>query len=81
MNEDQLRIAAGAVADVVRDAISSKDRPTAEDLKKLAEDVAEAIAAGFAKLQPVVAGDPCGRLDAVRAVFKAELQPGGLLSR
>lgn len=50
MNEYQLRVACDTVARVVLDALHGSERPTADDLKKRAEDAAEAICAGFAKL-------------------------------
>lgn len=83
MNEDQLRIASDAVAAVVRDAVCVKDRPDAAALKKLAEDAAEAVAAGFAKLSaPPAFDDGFGaRIEqTVRSVLRIEKRPGGLLA-
>ena len=53
MNEEQKRIAAQAVADIVRDAIPVKEKPDVELLKALAVGAAQAIAAGFAALGKV----------------------------
>lgn len=50
MNELQREIAAQAIADIVRDAVSGKDVPSEQALRELAENAAKAIAAGFSAL-------------------------------
>jgi hypothetical protein len=50
MSPQQLDIAAHSISDIVREACSGKEAPSAEKLKKLAEDAADALIAGFKKL-------------------------------
>ena len=48
MNQRQNEIATQAVADIVREAMSDREKPSAEELKTLAVDAAKAISAAFA---------------------------------
>lgn len=56
LNEDMQRIAANCVADVVREAMSpnvlddGKQRPSAKQLKVLADKTAKAVLAGFKRI-------------------------------
>ena len=50
ITEDQKRIAFNCIADVVKDAATNREKPSAEELKKLAEGVADAVVAGFKKI-------------------------------
>ena len=50
MSVAQNEIAAQAIADIVRDAVSGKDVPSEQALRELAENAAKAIAAGFSAL-------------------------------
>ena len=53
MTEEQLEIAQRAVADVVFKAAPAQPRPSAQELKELAEDAAKAIVAGWQVLNEV----------------------------
>ena len=50
MNDELKIIGARAIADIVRDAVQQNPSIDADALKNIAEAVAEAIAAGVAKL-------------------------------
>ena len=51
MTDEQKRETLGVIASTLRDLVSdSKERPTAEYLKTLAEDLGAALAAAFKKL-------------------------------